>query len=399
MQSDLFGWEDQNANSEWVGMPEYLNVWEEDPEITATFKFRCQDDYDRFHQLVKDHVYGGSRVFGGTQRIEAKSTWYPPKEKPSVYEWVDGGEPYHPRFPVYIISKGRYHLNPTANYLTSMGVTFYMIVEEDEYEEYLAVCPESRLLVLPQGFKDEYDTFWPDERTGSGPARNYAWEHSMSNGHEWHWLLDDNIDGFQRFNNNMKIKVRSGTCFYVVEDFVLRYENVAIGGLNYSIFCPGHEARPPVRFNTRIYSCLLIRNDIPFSWRGLYNEDVDLCLRVLKEGWCTVMFNAFLAEKMSTTKMSGGNTEELYGEGTKKKSEMIVAMHPDVTTLGERFGRWHHYVDYGRFKANRLVKKEGVEIPESPNNYGLVLRTRHPSEHREEKYEDTHHELGTIPTL
>ena len=103
-QSDLFGWQDQDANSEWVGMPEYLNVWEEDPEITATFKFRCQDDYDRFHQLVKEHVYEGSRVFDGTQRIEAKSTWYPPKEKPSVYEWVDGGEPYHPRFPVYIIS-------------------------------------------------------------------------------------------------------------------------------------------------------------------------------------------------------------------------------------------------------------------------------------------------------
>jgi hypothetical protein len=36
-------------------------------------------------------------------------------------------------------------------------------------------------------------------------------------------------------------------------------------------------------------------------------------------------------------------------------------------------GRWQHQVDYRPFKKNRLILKEGVEIPEGVNNYGMVL--------------------------
>ena len=69
---------------------------------------------------------------------------------------------------------------------------------------------------------------------------------------------------------------------------------------------------PPYYPNTRIYSCMLIKNDIPYRWRGRYNEDTDLSIRVLKDGWCTILFNAFLADKSQTMTMKGGNTEDLY---------------------------------------------------------------------------------------
>ncbi|MEG7685963.1 hypothetical protein, partial [Listeria monocytogenes] len=83
---------------------------------------------------------------------------------------------------------------------------------------------------------------------------------------------------------------------------------------------------------------------------GRYNEDTDFCLRTLKNGYCTVLFNAFLCGKVTTQRMKGGNTDELYKNGTLPKSEMIAKLHPDCSKVVWKFNRWHHHVDYKRFK-------------------------------------------------
>lgn len=283
----------------------------------------------------------------------------------------------NPRFPVYIISKGRWTRRPTSDMLEMMEVPYYIVVEEQEYEEYAKVIDKSKILILPKRYLEEYDTFWEresDKRTGPGAARNFCWDHSIENGHEWHWVMDDNIESIERFNNNLKIKCYTGTPFYIIEDFVLRYENVAQAGMGYAIFCPASEARPPLRFNTRIYSCLLIRNDTPYRWRGRYNEDTDLSLRMLKDGWCTVEFNAFLQGKRATQTMKGGNTDEFYAkEGTLNKSQMLVDMHPDVTKLTKKFNRWHHHVDYRPFATNKLIRKKDFSVVDETNNFGMEL--------------------------
>ena len=51
---------------------------------------------------------------------------------------------------------------------------------------------------------------------------------------------------------------------------------------------------PAFKASTRIYSCIPIDNALPFRWRGRYNEDTDLSLRVFKAGLCMIQFNAFL---------------------------------------------------------------------------------------------------------
>ena len=135
---------------------------------------------------------------------------------------------------------------------------------------------------------------------------------------------------------------------------------------------------PPFVVGTRIYSCNLIRNDTPFRWRGRYNEDTDLSLRMLKAGWQTVQFNAFLQYKVTTQTIGGGNTEAFYAEeGTMPKSQMLVDMHPDVARVVWRFGRWHHHVDYRRFKTIPLIKREDWAPPdENPYKMRLVPRAR-----------------------
>lgn len=286
----------------------------------------------------------------------------------------------NPNFPLYIVSKGRHETRLTSKTLESIGVPYFIVVEEQEYEKYCSVIDAKKVLVLDKRFQHEYDTFddlGDSKSKGPGPARNFAWEHSRANGFAWHWVMDDNIDGFFRLNHNLKVPVGDGTIFRCMEDFVLRYANVGMAGPNYFMFASRKSKMPPFVINTRIYSCNLIRNDLPYRWRGRYNEDTDLSLRILKANLCTIQFNAFLQYKITTQVIKGGNTAEFYSkEGTMPKSAMLARMHPDIARVVWKFGRWHHHVDYTRFKKIRPVKKPGLEIGTSPDNYGMTLKPR-----------------------
>jgi hypothetical protein len=284
----------------------------------------------------------------------------------------------NPEYPIYIVSKGRWESRLTSKSLEEMRVPYHIVVEEQEYRQYAAVIDRKKILVLDQGYQERYDTCDGLDGTkgrGPGPARNFAWDHSVQSGAERHWVMDDNIRCFYRLNRNRKIRVGDGTTLRLMELFVDRYENVVMAGPNYEPLVTRKEKMSnPFVLNTRIYSCNLIRNDIPFRWRGRYNEDTDLSLRILKAGYCTVQFNAFLQKKIATQLMSGGNTDEFYAkEGTFPKSEMLYRLHPDVTRIVWRFHRCHHLVDYSRFKKNRLIRKPGVEIPSGVNDFGMRI--------------------------
>lgn len=295
----------------------------------------------------------------------------------------------NPRFPVYIVSKGRWESRMTARAFDELRVPYYIVVEEQERAAYCKVI-KGEVLTLDPAFQIAYDTC--DARgvgkgRGSGPARNFAWEHSIRQGAEWHWVVDDNIQRFYRWHRNAKVPVADGTMFYAMEDFCLRYRNIAMAGPNYESFAPRRGIRPPLTFNTRIYSCNLIRNDVPFRWRGRYNEDTDLSLRMLKARWCTVLFNAFLQNKIRTLHMKGGNTDTIYVGGTLPKSQMLVALHPDVTKLVTRYGRWHHQVDYRPFRHNRPVLRDGVSVDDRINEFGMRLTNLKEMEHERAKAE------------
>jgi len=283
------------------------------------------------------------------------------------------------KYPIYVVSKGRWDLpKGTVAHLDRMDAEYYVVIEEQEYSQYAKYMNEERLLILPKKYLDEYNTFWErdaNQSTGPGAARNFCWEHSIGLNASSHWVMDDNIYGFYRFNRNTIYLVETSAMFRAMEDFADRYENIAISGPNYQKFVFTMGKYRPFTKNNRIYSCLLIKNNIPYRWRGRYNEDTDLCLNALKDNWCTVQFNAFLQEKITTQRIAGGNTEEFYAhEGTYNKSKMLQEMHPDVTEVVWKFNRWHHEVDYSRFKDNKLILKKDVKIEQGVNNYGMVLK-------------------------
>lgn len=282
----------------------------------------------------------------------------------------------------------------TSKVLTQLKIEHFIVVEPQQVDDYAKSIKRfglsAQILELDLTYKDLYelcDDLGLTKSTGPGPARNFAWDHSIANGFLWHWVMDDNIMSFRRLNKNEKVKVSNAGIFLAMEEFCLRYKNIAMAGPNYYMFALARAKMPPFVMNTRIYSCNLIRNDVPFRWRGRYNEDTILSIDILKAGWCTVQFNAFLQQKMPTQTIRGGNSDEFYfAEGEKKagtryaqngtlaKSQMQVKVHPDISKLVWKFNRWHHHVDYSVFKKQKLILKDGVKLEHKTNNYGMELK-------------------------
>ena len=360
----------------WLNMPEFIQ--ENNPSYKSiTVKFRTKEDFDQFSVQI-----------GQELSEKTKSIWYPRLQVIANrhYRWIQRGTKTLPKYPMYIVSKGRHESMFTSRSLSRMQIPHHIVIEPQDYDLYeqaldnFDIRPWVKLLIAP--FSNHGD--------GPGRARNWAWDHSIEMGADAHWVFDDNINDFYRLNRNMRIRFESGVGFKVMEDFVDRFENVKISGPQYRFFIAPDQKYPPFVVNTRIYSTLLIRNDCQHRWRGRYNEDTDICLRVLKDGDCTVQFNAFMQGKAATQTVSGGNTAEFYhveggmdkekwrdgqlnSEGTINKSQMLVDMHPDVARLVWRYGRWHHWVDYEPFKKNLLRYKEGVDPSSVVNEYGMEL--------------------------
>lgn len=265
---------------------------------------------------------------------------------------VSSQESIVPKYPVYIISKGRWESRLTSKALEKMNCAYRIVIEPQEYHEYANVIDAKKILVLP----------FSNLGQGSIPARNWVWEHSISEGHKRHWILDDNISGFCRVYNSKRTAVSDASPLRACEEFTDRYENIALSGLEYRFMGEQHMTKAwtkPFILNTRIYSCILIKNDIPFRWRGRYNEDTDLSLNVLKAGLCTLLLYAFRCNKQATLTMKGGNTDELYAQNEKfdgrlEMAKSLYLQHPDVVKITRKWDRWQHQVDYRPFKHNKL---------------------------------------------
>ncbi len=292
----------------------------------------------------------------------------------------------NPRFPIYIPTKGRFDSMLTIRALDTIGVPYVAVVEDREREAYArSGVPEDRLLVLPFSGR------------GLVPTRNWIWDHALEEGDEWFWTMDDNIRGFYRLHRNLKTPVADGTILAAVEEMTLRYENVPLAGMNYFMFASRKTVVPPLYINNRVYSNMLIHTDYrdprgkPYRNEGTFNDDTDLNLRILKDGNCIFLFNAFLIFKETTMTVKGGIAYE-RNEVKEKDSRWIASeelrlKHPDVTAVTRKFGRWHHHVDYSQWqgpsrRGNWPRLREGVVLSDEPNNFGMVLRIDDPPEKR-----------------
>lgn len=269
-----------------------------------------------------------------------------------------------PKYPVYVPSKGRYDECWAAEMLLRDGVPFHLVVEPQEADEYARFGRE-RLLVLP----------WSNLGVGGLIAvRNWIKAHATEAGYERHWQIDDNIRDVKRRYKGRRIPCDAGVGLRVVEDFADRYENVAIAGMNYEMFVINGQRMPPFYLNVRVYSCSLVLNSLPNEWRSAYNDDTDICLQVLADGWCTVLFNAFFVWKKWTMKVEGGNTPHYKGDGRLKMARSLERLWPGVVETKRRFNRPQHVVKDSWKRFDTPLKFRPEYDPETGRNeYGMEL--------------------------
>jgi hypothetical protein len=434
-QLDMFGPKTEEWELHWKGMPEF-DQQDLAPVASNTYEFPDGRLYVHF-ELIEDQVAFGKRLgdalrahpgrrpeelgrewfskvveqdltrgLAGDDRKRTQSVWWPEAEigRFAGKAYVNSGPETNPRHPVYIISKGRADTRYTSKALEALRVPYRIVVEPQEAEAYRAVISPDKVLVLP----------FSNLGQGSIPARNWVWEHSIAEGAERHWIMDDNIQGFYRLNRNLKVPVGDGTIFRAAEEFAGRYENVAEFGFHYFMFASRKSKLPPYYPNSRVYSCICLRNDLPHRWRGRYNEDTDLSIRLLKDGYATILFSAFLAFKSTTMTMKGGNTDELYAgterairawethakgcsycdaerpwdcaearvllepDGRWRMALSLREQHPEITKITRKWGRWQHSVDYSGFKKTKLRLREGVVLPADVNDFGMALQVGSP---------------------
>lgn len=337
----------------WWGMPSF-DMEDARPGYKITFNFMTWDDVQAFADKLDIDI-----------SKKTDSMWYPQQERLNG-EFVWDGTKVLPRYPVYIPSKGRWENQTTGTLLKSMGVPFKFAVEPTEAKQYAKAIGKENLLVLP----------FSDLGQGSIPARNYIWEHAKEHGHTKHWIMDDNILSLCRCTNNRRIGVKTAAPLVAIEDWTDRYENVAFAGPHHKGFVMDRDPRlTPILLNSRIYSCILIDTSLEYRWRGRYNEDTDLCLRAMKDGWCTALFRALMMEKGGTQQMKGGNTDTVYATNDRRLefAESLKRQHPDIVEVVWKFDRWHHQVDYSQFKRNKLKLKKGITPTKDFNEYGMEL--------------------------
>ena len=358
------------TNKHYTNLPEFK--WSE--QTTERFIFdvelNTQEDSDMFFQSFNHKPTKNSYI-----HYMLNKNVYDEYE----YEYTHKVDP---KYPIYVITKGRWEKTLTIDTLEEMGVEFKICVEPSEYNNYISnpSIDKNKIIVLPENFSDR--------KQGGIPVRNFVWEHSKQMGHSKHWILDDNILGFYRWNNNVQKKVKSGVFFRVMEDFSDRYNNLGLVSCQYTSFVPTIDvSREQFIINTRTYSCILINTELlderlPERWRGTYNEDTDLTLRVLSTGdLCTVNFNSLLSGKQTTGSMVGGNTTTIYEGGTvegyMKKFDELKNNWPEIvkfTTGRHKDGRPHHHISYTKLFKQELVLKEGVELEPKVNNYNMVFK-------------------------
>ncbi|MFA4974641.1 MAG: hypothetical protein WC683_18705 [bacterium] len=280
-----------------------------------------------------------------------------------------------PSYPVFIPSKGRAAKVLTARMFDKIGVPFQLVVEPNEAPAYENKWGKERVLLLPENNR------------GLVYSRNWIKAHSTQLGHARHWQFDDDIEYISRLHHSRRLRCDANVAIVVAEDFSDRYENVALTSFNSEFFVPTSGIMAlrwkPFILNARCYTVFLVNNSLPNTWRNRYNEDTDMSLQVLADGWCTLLLNAFLINTPTTMTAPGGQmvsaAGSYQGDGRLHMARELERCWPGVVTTHRKFGRPQHKIKNNWMKFDtQLKRKVGYVPPDRPDGYGLKLHAHSP---------------------
>lgn len=261
-------------------------------------------------------------------------------------------------YPVYIPSKGRYDNNPTARLCIKEGIPYFLVVEPQDAEHYIAEFGEDNCLVMPEN------------DMGLSYARRFCKQHSIDNGDTWHWQIDDDMKGVMTRIDGKNVKTPAVEVMTEIEKFTDQYTNIGQVGLCHSLFA--WSAKTEYGLNKQCPSFVLFRNDLDVWWRDFVPEDTDYSLQVLTlasppglfdqepKQWCTVLFYKYMFDSAVQGQMKGGCTEERYqGDGRLLRIKNLQKYWPGCFTKTWKHDSWRVAPSrVWRSFEQRLIKNE-----------------------------------------
>jgi hypothetical protein len=194
-----------------------------------------------------------------------------------------------PRFPVYVVSKGRAGKSRTVRHL--FGIPFMLVVEPQDEIQYRLAYPFALIYVLPEN------------DLGVAYARQCMLEHVRSLGVEKFWQIDDNIGSFSVCVNGVWRRSTAVEVLTEVEDKA-DLLGIEMAAPDFRAWKHEHEWTK----NSHTVCCVLTPTvSVDYDVSIVCHEDIDFCVRHLLAGGSTIRFHRLAikkAHKMGT--MIGG---------------------------------------------------------------------------------------------
>jgi hypothetical protein len=207
-------------------------------------------------------------------------------------------------YPVYVPSKARSHYRLVTDLFDEHTVAYRVVVEPQDAEDYEARFGD-RLLVMPENNR------------GIAYVRNFMKDHARSEGHLFHWQVDDNVVAFRVRRGGQGVAVSPRNVMSVVEQSTDLLLNVGGAGIANSAWVFTYDEREPVEFNHQVYCAMLLNTAVQSRFRPDVHDDTDYSLQMLADGWVTLVFKRLSMDKTTTGVMTGGNTEIEYANGKR----------------------------------------------------------------------------------
>ncbi len=250
-------------------------------------------------------------------------------------------------WPVYVPTKGR--AGAVSGDVLSLSPT--LVVEPAERGDYFAAYPEHKVRSLAA------------DGQGIGFARNGVLAAARAAGHEWVWMLDDDLRDFFGVFDGEQERLAPGEVLGRAQKALLELGD-GIGAASLPV--AWSKRAEPVTRNRSVYCCVALHvsllSGLGYSETLPLKEDTDFSLRVLSAGLSTVTLNAYGYQMPVCGTHTGGlqatyaqdrRQEECALELARRWPGVVRASGKQVRVAWELFGGDEHYGEV-------VVKPRGV---------------------------------------
>lgn len=275
-------------------------------------------------------------------------------------------------FAVFILSHGRANNVITIKTLREIGYTgdIYIIIdnEDDQRHNYEKITDVKKVIIFDKEKEmertDTADNF-KDHRLVVY-ARNKCHDIAKELGLTYFLELDDDYTAFDiRYDDNGTLKRKKITNADKLFDDFIKFLDVS-GALTVA-FAQGGDYIGGVcskvwndRLARKAMNCFFCRTDRPFKFSGSTNEDANAYITYGNKGYLMFTVADICMDQLQTQSNAGGLTDIYLDNGTYVKSFYSVIHQPQcakISTMGNKFRRIHHKINWGRCTPKILNEK------------------------------------------